>query len=150
MHISTRSFILMADDVRKGERSEVYAISSSSSGGRVLGEGIFTGRFRDGEVSRECRCSAVNSFEVVWYRCAGNVNANDCHPHMSERVKGVEDRSDYERLVDEDVPSKILRSKEGDRCTNEGANGYLASGSVYLNVMRMQFRGWGTSTQLSV
>ena len=80
----------------------------------------------------------------------GNVNANYCHPHMSERVKGVEDTSDYERLVDEDVPSKILRSKEGDRCTNEGANGYLASGSVYLNVMRMQFRGWGTSTQLSV
>jgi len=26
----------------------------------------FAGRFLDGEVDRECGCSAVNPFEVVW------------------------------------------------------------------------------------
>jgi hypothetical protein len=31
--------------------------------------GIFAGRFRDGEVGRECGCSTVNPFDVVWYVC---------------------------------------------------------------------------------
>ena len=66
----------------------------------------------------------------------GSVNASDCHPHgsvqenESERVKGVENWSDYEKLVREDVP-KILRSKEGEGCANVNVN---EGGNVRLNV----------------
>ena len=58
--------------------------------------GTFAGRFRDGEVGRECGCSAVNPFDVVWYRCVCECDANNHRPHESargnesERVKGVE------------------------------------------------------------
>jgi len=31
--------------------------------------GTFVGRFRDGEVERECGCATVNPFDFVWYVC---------------------------------------------------------------------------------
>ena len=32
----------------------------------MVSGGMFTGRFRDGEGDRDCGCSAVNPFNVVW------------------------------------------------------------------------------------
>ena len=64
----------------------------------------------------------------------GNVSVSDCHPYgsaretESERVKGVENGSDCEKLVHKDVLLKILRSKEGEGCA-----GVNESGSVHLN-----------------